>query len=515
MRTNIFAQHLRTLSKASALIAISAFVTACSNDAARFDELVTSSIPKKTNQNKIINGVADRRSNDEIKVVKQQTASRYTAPSVTRSSLPSVSYSKPEINVVKPAAHSAGVPSLPKEASTGRGIVLAPRSNANTALRTVDTVTTGSVKKAVSLSSKTKPVGWNNTKGAWVTVKKGETLYNMSRRFGVPVMAIMSANKIKNAGGVVAGQRILIPAYNYASTVPVSAPDSHPITKASRASRGFQGQARGKVIVPKTRAQKIVNAAKPILAPSVVAQKGDGYTVESGDTLYGVARRYGVSSASLRTVNGLKSDQLRIGQRLKIPAGGKRKVASVKKNLVKKAAVLNKVVDTRTTSSISSKDEKKKSVKPVYTAPVEASAIKKRATEKVASIAKTSVGSFRWPVKGRVVSKFGARTPTGTNDGVDISAPVGTPIKAAENGTVIYSGSELEDFGNLVLVSHDGGWVTAYGHASTTLVRRGDKVRRGQVIAKSGKTGNATVPKLHFELRKNSRPVNPLKHMAN
>ena len=79
---------------------------------------------------------------------------------------------------------------------------------------------------------------------------------------------------------------------------------------------------------------------------------------------------------------------------------------------------------------------------------------------------------------------------------------------------MIYSGSELEDFGKLILVSHADGWVSAYAHASSTLVRRGDKVRRGQVIAKSGRTGNATVPKLHFELRKNSNPVNPLKHLG-
>ena len=102
----------------------------------------------------------------------------------------------------------------------------------------------------------------------------------------------------------------------------------------------------------------------------------------------------------------------------------------------------------------------------------------------------------------------------GANDGIDISVPVGTPVKASETGTVIYSGSELEDFGNLILLSHAGGWVSAYAHASTTLVRRGQKVSRGQVIAKSGRSGNATVPKLHFELRKNSNPVNPLQHLA-
>ena len=99
-----------------------------------------------------------------------------------------------------------------------------------------------------------------------------------------------------------------------------------------------------------------------------------------------------------------------------------------------------------------------------------------------------------------MISKFGQRSATGVNDGIDISMPVGTPVKASQSGTVIYAGSELEDFGNLILVSHAGGWVSAYAHSSANLVRRGEKVKRGQVIAKSGRSGNAKVPKLHFEL---------------
>jgi murein DD-endopeptidase MepM/ murein hydrolase activator NlpD len=87
-------------------------------------------------------------------------------------------------------------------------------------------------------------------------------------------------------------------------------------------------------------------------------------------------------------------------------------------------------------------------------------------------------------------------------------------VKAAENGTVIYSGAELQDFGKLILVSHANGWVSAYAHSSANLVKRGDKVSRGQVIARSGRSGNANVPKLHFELRKNSNPVDPLKHLT-
>jgi len=100
-----------------------------------------------------------------------------------------------------------------------------------------------------------------------------------------------------------------------------------------------------------------------------------------------------------------------------------------------------------------------------------------------------------------------------TNDGVDIMVPEGTIVKAAENGVVIYAGDGLKEFGNTILIRHEDNLVTVYGHNSQLLVQRGQKVRRGDDIAKSGKSGNTTTPKLHFEVRKNSTPVNPMKYL--
>jgi murein DD-endopeptidase MepM/ murein hydrolase activator NlpD len=118
---------------------------------------------------------------------------------------------------------------------------------------------------------------------------------------------------------------------------------------------------------------------------------------------------------------------------------------------------------------------------------------------------------FRWPVRGRVISGFGAK---GGNEGINIAVPEGTPVKAAEGGTVAYAGNELKGYGNLVLIRHDDGWVSAYAHNGEISVKRGDKVKRGQTIAKSGQTGNVSAPQLHFELRKGSTPVDPLPHLA-
>ena len=122
----------------------------------------------------------------------------------------------------------------------------------------------------------------------------------------------------------------------------------------------------------------------------------------------------------------------------------------------------------------------------------------------------TGIGKMRWPARGRVIAEYGKVSGGRKNDGIDIAVPSGTPVKASENGVVIYAGDGLKEFGNTVLVRHEDGLVTVYGHASSLAVSRGDKVRRGQVIASSGMSGSAEVPKLHFEVREKSVPVNPM-----
>jgi murein DD-endopeptidase MepM/ murein hydrolase activator NlpD len=121
--------------------------------------------------------------------------------------------------------------------------------------------------------------------------------------------------------------------------------------------------------------------------------------------------------------------------------------------------------------------------------------------------------TFRWPVRGKVITSYGAKTNGKSNDGINVAVPEGTPVKAAEDGVVAYSGNELKGYGNLVLVRHSNGYVTAYAHASELLVKRGDTIKRGQVIAKSGQSGEVGSPQLHFEIRKGSSPVDPLQFL--
>ena len=123
-------------------------------------------------------------------------------------------------------------------------------------------------------------------------------------------------------------------------------------------------------------------------------------------------------------------------------------------------------------------------------------------------------GIFLWPVRGHVLENYGAGADGTHNDGINIAAARGAPVQAADAGTVAYSGNELRGYGNLILIKHANGWISAYAHCDLILVKTGQKVGRGQVIARVGSTGNVSEPQLHFELRRGKRPVDPRDYLA-
>lgn len=189
------------------------------------------------------------------------------------------------------------------------------------------------------------------------------------------------------------------------------------------------------------------------------------YKVRAKDTLYSISRGHKTDAASLARLNGIAAPYtISVGQMLQIPG----------------------------TAAI----------------PKAASAAKSK-PQKQLPPAPRRVGRFQVPVKGRVISNYGPKEGGLHNDGINIAARSGTPIRAAENGVVVYAGNELRGYGNLLLIRHSGGWVTAYAHASKFLVRPGDRVRQGDKVAEVGQTGNVDRPQLHFELRKGTRAVNP------
>ena len=147
---------------------------------------------------------------------------------------------------------------------------------------------------------------------------------------------------------------------------------------------------------------------------------------------------------------------------------------------------------------------------PAQSAPSSISALARRADAADVPLPPTR-NSFLWPAEGRVISRFGSKPGGMHNDGINIAVPVGTAVRAAQNGIVAYAGNELRGYGNLVLIRHKGGWMTAYAHNDALLVDKGDVVERGQVISRSGKSGRVSRPQAHFEIRRNGEPQDPLR----
>lgn len=364
-----------------------------------------------------------------------------------------------------------------------------------------DPIVTGSIPP----KDKARKGGWSTIGGTKVSLSEGETVYNLSRRYGVPAAEILKANDVADSRTLKAGQTLTIPVYAYSLVAPVSAPDNDVLTKSANSHRGSKtifphgssapipGSRSGVVTVASQTAPIVAPSKKPVSDLSI-------YTVSSGDTLNRVAYKHGVSVSALQAANGLTNANIRIGQRLQIPGKSFKNLAP----------------DNITTASITTKKPKvrqavdnnivaRKNDALTETAKIESDVIAPK---------KTGIDKLRWPAKGQIASSFGGKTEAGKrNDGIDILMPEGSAIKAAENGVVIYSDSGLKGFGNTVLVRHDDNLVTVYAHARSLSVKRGDKVTRGQVVAHSGMSGSAKRPKLHFEVRHKAVPKNPISYL--
>jgi murein DD-endopeptidase MepM/ murein hydrolase activator NlpD len=319
-------------------------------------------------------------------------------------------------------------------------------------------------------SAQPQRTDWNGQGGTVVTVAAGETAASLSRRYGVPVPVILQANNLPDAAAVKPGQRLIMP----------------------------RSEATGAVSAPR------VASNAPAAGASHV------HVIAPGETLMKLSRRYNKPLSAIAKANNLPATAMvKVGDRIVIPgvrpqraaagpsaappAGQVKTPAAPPPAQPQKPAPVTKVAAAPATSTA-------RTVTPVDERP---------AAEKAkAEVAATP--TFRWPVRGRIIASFGPKTSGGQNDGINVAVPEGTPIKASEDGVVAYAGNELKTYGNLVLVRHSNGYVTAYAHASEILVKRDDPIKRGQVIAKSGQSGSVSAPQLHFEIRKGSSPVDPL-----
>ena len=236
--------------------------------------------------------------------------------------------------------------------------------------------------------------------------------------------------------------------------------------------------------------------ARKVVADAVDGPGGRIHTVKAGETGIAIARAYGIEWQRVVTLNKLRAPYvIEVGDRLLLPS--KQVVAAM--TIEQRAAAFRIDIDDLITGA-----------EPA--APVASAKATPPAQKPLPALAGPAP-RFEWPLAGRIVSGFGAKPGGRFNDGVNLDATVGEPVKAAADGIVAYAGNAVAGFGNLVLVKHADGWVSAYAHNAALLVARGRKVTRGEAIARAGATGAVTSPQLHFELRRGRAAVDPQKHL--
>ena len=233
--------------------------------------------------------------------------------------------------------------------------------------------------------------------------------------------------------------------------------------------------------------------------------------VLSGDTLYSLSRKYSVPVNDLAVMNKLTPPfNLKVGQKIRVPNLARVAVESTGKTTVKvveksqKVSVENKSVQQKADAKMSTdKVASKQSEKKISSDP----------SKKLPKINARSSSKFSWPVRGKILSNYGAKTNGLFNDGINIGATRGAVVSAAENGVVAYAGNEVKGMGNLIIIQHDDGWMTVYAHMDSMVVRRGARVSVGQKIGTVGKTGKVDSPQLHFEIRKGTKAYNPTSYL--
>ena len=383
----------------------------------------------------------------------------------------------------------------------------------------------------------TGPAGWNAQGGTTITVSQNDTLNQMSTRFGVPASAILSANGLTSASQITPGRQLVIPVYS-ASGMNPAAPMSARPARAAEEKREDAKAIEAKVPDTKREAAKREAERKDAAMKEAAARKTAEEKARKDAALKEAAEEKSRKEAALKEAD--KKRHARPGQVAKTDEKAKpaakvadkakpekvdvkavakaeaakeaaQKLAEAKaaKEAAKEAAKKAPVEKTEKVAAKEAPREAAKPAAPVKEAAKEATKTEPAATGSVAQAA-ASAESFRWPAKGRVISGYGASG----NEGINIAVPEGTAVKAAEEGTVAYAGSDVKGYGKLVLVRHANGFVSAYAHNGEIDVKPGEKVKRGQTIAKSGASGNVTSPQLHFEIRKGGAPVDPMSQLA-
>lgn len=297
------------------------------------------------------------------------------------------------------------------------------------------------------------------------TVRAGDTVYALGRLYQVTPLSIIDKNQLRAPYQLNIGQELMIP---MAGQLPQQGDLPLPV--------GMDRRPVQRVATPATQPRNQRFHLDTV------------HVVQPGDTLYSLSRRYGMSVADLAAANNMgRPYTISVDQRLRIP-GGAQPVQNLERAPRQVASAPSRYPDQRQLSQ------------KVVEETLETQSLPELGPQ----------APFAWPVRGPVLADFGEVRNGSRSDGINIAAPIGAPVRATADGEVVYRGSELDGYGNLLLVKHENGWVSAYAHTDAILVRKGDFVRQGQVIAKVGKSGSVDRPQLHFQLRKDLQPQDPI-----
>lgn len=460
-------------------LAIAAVAGGCSADVSRFDFPASLSLNDSSGTTGAISTPADAGPADRSNLIGEESGNgqAYFPPQKPRNDDVSMS-ALPDATSQQPSASRYAAAEPPPASTAAPAWSVDPSSHAAPSTAALPP------SAAVNQPLYQAPAG---DRGEMIEVRSGDTLYGLSKRHKVSLTELMAVNDLKGPA-LKPGQKLYLPASN--SAAGARSPS------ADLASRP---------------------AEPSIPVAEAPADWTGSYVVRQGDSVYAVARRFNVKPADLQRYNGITDvRKVKPGTVLKMPASAGAQVAA------------NSATQTDAAPPAGAEPLAPRVVvtPPQGPEPPSQPTILNSnrydgagtATQQVAINTPTSAtaadpSKLRWPVQGKVISGFGQR-PDGThNDGVNLAVPMGTDVHAAESGVVAYAGNELKGYGNLILLRHDNGWVTAYAHSEDLLVKRGDKVKRGQVIAKAGKTGQVDQPQVHFELRQGQRPVDPTPFM--
>ncbi|MBS0363037.1 MAG: LysM peptidoglycan-binding domain-containing protein [Proteobacteria bacterium] len=407
-------------------------------------------------------------------------------------------------------------------------------------------------------------------KKAYVVVP-GDTVFSIAKRFHVTVEDLRAENDLSAKTSIKPGQQIRLPG-DYRAPAVESAEDQSDEPKASKGKKAEKVEVADEEAASKP-ASKSHRGGKPTAAENdetgkaaaadradagkVITReaKGESYKVKSGDTIAKVADRLDTDVATLKRLNHLKGNSVHAGQVLRGPSFTEHYyVAEAGDTLTSIAArfsisvanlraeneLSKKVISVRPGTKVFLPDGYRDRTEPApeppspryprpyvpggatppsrpipysqvpgAVQPPPSAAQPTTPGYSDAQVTQMAAGRFQWPLTGKILSDFGPKAGGQRNDGLDIQANAGDPVRAAADGEIAYAGDKLPGFGNLVLIKHADGWATAYGYLGRIDVKNQQKVTQGQQIGQAGQTGGVSEPQVHFEVRYQAKAVDP------